>query len=113
MTPFADHARVHLYILRQRRTTWYDTSDMELRRRIDAELDDFWITEEQHRLASLYGAAVAGGDRGSVLFSWPDGRRGAFFLTDSISTVDGLLRGLCPRDDVRDIAGYLTGAPEC
>jgi hypothetical protein len=117
-----DDAKQALWALRERRSTWFDVDELELRKQIDAFFGlgawhETWVMNSQRRLCEQYGAAVFGdlgpGGRGHVWATWNDGARMRFHITTPLRELHQRLsvarnRGTVD-DDLRDLMTEVCG----
>ncbi len=117
-----DDAKQALWALRERRSTWFDVDELELRKQIDAFFGlgawhETWVMNSQRRLCEQYGAAVFGdlgpGGRGHVWATWNDGARLRFHITTPLRELHQRLsaaRNLgSVDDDLRDLMTEVCG----
>ena len=120
-----DDAKQALWALRERRSTWFDVDELELRKQIDVFFGrgawhETWVMNSQRRLCEQYGAAVFGdlgpGARGHVWATWNDGARMRFHITTPLRELHQMLSSARNHggvdDDLRDLMAEVPPASE-
>lgn len=113
---FHDDAKSQaLWVLRERRTTWFDTDELALRREIDRFFESAWVMNSQHRLCEQYGATVFGdlspGGRGYVWATWSDGTKLRFHITTPLRELHQKISAARNRGGIEDaLRDLLTAA---